>query len=66
MVERFSVGVAGITQELVNSIHEKWIVNEVVKFKFDSPLSANMRRAHQILEVQCSFHMLQLCRETFV
>ncbi|WJX96519.1 hypothetical protein P8452_77715 [Trifolium repens] len=50
MVERFSVGVAGITQELVNSIHEKWIVNEVVKFKFDSPLSANMRRAHQILE----------------
>jgi RNA-binding protein YhbY len=66
MVERFSVGVAGITQELVNSIHEKWIVNEVVKFKFDSPLSANMKRAHQILEVQSSFHMLRLCCETFV
>ncbi|GAU34786.1 hypothetical protein TSUD_205900 [Trifolium subterraneum] len=50
MVERFSVGVAGITQELVDSIHKKWVVNEVVKFKFDSPLSANMKRAHQILE----------------
>jgi len=55
MVERFSVGVAGITQELVDAIHEKWMVDEVVKFKFDSPLSANMKRAHQILEVQCSF-----------
>lgn len=52
MVERFNVGVAGITQELVDSIHEKWLVDEVVKFKFDSPLSANMKRAHQILEVQ--------------
>jgi len=51
MVERFSVGVAGITQELVDAIHEKWMVDEVVKFKFDSPLSANMKRAHQILEV---------------
>ncbi|KEH32512.1 putative RNA-binding, CRM domain-containing protein [Medicago truncatula] len=50
MVERFSVGVAGITQELVDAIHEKWMVDEVVKFKFDSPLSANMKRAHQILE----------------
>ncbi|XP_058756187.1 CRM-domain containing factor CFM3, chloroplastic/mitochondrial [Vicia villosa] len=50
MVERFSVGVAGITQELVDSVHKKWRVDEVVKFKFDSPLSANMTRAHQILE----------------
>lgn len=51
MVDRFSVGVAGITQELVDSVHRKWTVDEVVKFKFDSPLSANMTRAHQILEV---------------
>jgi RNA-binding protein YhbY len=65
MVERFSVGVAGITQELVDSIHEKWIVNEVVKFKFDSPLSANMKRAHQILEVHSFFHMLELCNQTY-
>ncbi|CAI8611049.1 unnamed protein product [Vicia faba] len=50
MVERFSVGVAGITQELVDSVHEKWMVDEVVKFKFESPLSKNMTRAHQILE----------------
>ncbi|RHN41435.1 putative RNA-binding, CRM domain-containing protein [Medicago truncatula] len=50
MVERFGVGVAGITHELVDAIHEKWMVDEVVKFKFDSPLSANMKRANQILE----------------
>ncbi|XP_027330398.1 CRM-domain containing factor CFM3, chloroplastic/mitochondrial isoform X2 [Abrus precatorius] len=50
MMERFEVGVRGITQELVASVHEKWRNSEVVKFKFDTPLSANMKRAHQILE----------------
>lgn len=51
MMERFRVGVTGITQELVASIHEKWRDNEVVKLKFEPPLSANMTKAHQILEV---------------
>ncbi|KAI9112459.1 hypothetical protein K1719_016382 [Acacia pycnantha] len=50
MVERIDVGVAGITQELVDSIHAKWKEDEVVKLKFEGPLAANMRRAHQILE----------------
>ncbi|KAK7291837.1 hypothetical protein RIF29_07296 [Crotalaria pallida] len=50
MMERFQVGVAGISQDLVASIHEKWRRNEVVKLRFDLPLSANMRRAHQLLE----------------
>ncbi|KAK7265379.1 hypothetical protein RJT34_32998 [Clitoria ternatea] len=50
MLERFDVGVHGITQELVASVHRKWRDSEVVKFKFDVPLSANMRRAHQVLE----------------
>ncbi|KAK7388201.1 hypothetical protein VNO78_23010 [Psophocarpus tetragonolobus] len=49
-MERFEVGVKGITQELVDSIHQKWRVSEVVKFKFAIPLSAHMKRAHQILE----------------
>ncbi|KAK7329685.1 hypothetical protein VNO77_23860 [Canavalia gladiata] len=49
-MERFEVGVRGITQELVASVHQKWRNNEVVKFKFDIPLSTNMKRAHQILE----------------
>ncbi|KAF7806731.1 CRM-domain containing factor CFM3, chloroplastic/mitochondrial [Senna tora] len=52
MVERFDVGVAGITQELVDSIHEKWRVDEVVKLKFEGPLAANMRRTHEILETK--------------
>ncbi|XP_057417846.1 CRM-domain containing factor CFM3A, chloroplastic/mitochondrial [Lotus japonicus] len=50
MMERFEVGVTGITQELVASIHQKWRDSEVVKLKFEAPLAANMKRAHQILE----------------
>ncbi|CAL0306979.1 unnamed protein product [Lupinus luteus] len=49
-IDRFQVGVTGISQELVASIHEKWRDNEVVKLKFGSPLSANMRRVHHLLE----------------
>ncbi|XP_059633115.1 CRM-domain containing factor CFM3, chloroplastic/mitochondrial [Cornus florida] len=50
MVERIKVGAAGITQELVDSIHEKWKVDEVVKLKFEGPPAMNMRRTHEILE----------------
>ncbi|KAI4344523.1 hypothetical protein L6164_011740 [Bauhinia variegata] len=50
MMERFRVGVAGVTQELVDSIHEKWKLDEVVKLKFEGPLAANMKRAHEMLE----------------
>ena len=34
MVERIKVGAAGVTQALVDSIHEKWKLDEVVKLKF--------------------------------
>ena len=67
MMERFDVGVKGITQELVASVHQKWRDAEVVKFKFGIPLSAHMKKAHQILEVSlslslhCSFLSLSLC-----
>ncbi|QCD80287.1 RNA-binding [Vigna unguiculata] len=50
MMERFNVGVKGITQELVASVHEKWRDSEVVKFKFGIPLSTHMKKAHQLLE----------------
>lgn len=54
MLERFKVGKAGITQALVDSIHDKWKMDEVVKLKFEEPHSLNMRRTHEILEVsQC-------------
>lgn len=50
MVERFRVGAAGVTQELVDSIHEKWKVDEVVKLKFKGPSAMNMKRIHESLE----------------
>lgn len=56
MMERFNVGVKGVTQELVASVHEKWRESEVVKFKFGIPLSTHMKKAHQLLEVFLSFH----------
>ncbi|KAF8034129.1 hypothetical protein BT93_C0414 [Corymbia citriodora subsp. variegata] len=50
MVERTKVGDAGITQSLVDSIHQKWTVDEVVKLKFEGPQSLNMKRTHEALE----------------
>ncbi|CDP03154.1 unnamed protein product [Coffea canephora] len=50
MVERIKVGAAGVTQALVDSIHEKWKLDEVVKLKFEGPTAMNMRWTHQILE----------------
>ncbi|KAK3210473.1 hypothetical protein Dsin_015179 [Dipteronia sinensis] len=50
MLERIKVGNAGITQALVDSIHEKWKLDEVVKLKFEESHSLNMRRTHEILE----------------
>ncbi|XVF35032.1 hypothetical protein REPUB_Repub18cG0110200 [Reevesia pubescens] len=50
MVERTKVGVARITQALVEHIHERWKSDEVVKLKFEEPLSLNMKRTHDILE----------------
>ncbi|EFH45674.1 hypothetical protein ARALYDRAFT_328739 [Arabidopsis lyrata subsp. lyrata] len=50
MVERVKVGSAGITQVLVQAIHEKWEVDEVVKLKFGEPFSLNMKRTHEVLE----------------
>ncbi|KAI7740347.1 hypothetical protein M8C21_009420, partial [Ambrosia artemisiifolia] len=50
MVERFRVGAAGVTQELVDSIHDKWKTDEVVKMKFKGPSTLNMKRVHESLE----------------
>ncbi|XP_062091039.1 CRM-domain containing factor CFM3, chloroplastic/mitochondrial isoform X2 [Humulus lupulus] len=52
MLERTKVGAAGITQALVDAIHDKWKLDEVVKLKFQEPLSSNMRRTHKILETK--------------
>ncbi|XP_055825029.1 CRM-domain containing factor CFM3, chloroplastic/mitochondrial isoform X2 [Solanum dulcamara] len=50
MVERIKVGSAGVTQQLVDSIQDKWKVDEIVKLRFEGPPSHNMKRAHDILE----------------
>lgn len=50
MYERTKVGAAGITRALVEHIHEKWKMDEVVKLKFEEPLSRDMRRTHDMLE----------------
>lgn len=47
-------------------VHQKWRDSEVAKFKFGIPLSAHMKKAHQILQVSlslslhCSFPSLSL------
>uniref|UniRef100_A0A0D9XCY3 CRM-domain containing factor CFM3, chloroplastic/mitochondrial n=1 Tax=Leersia perrieri TaxID=77586 RepID=A0A0D9XCY3_9ORYZ len=50
MKERMRVGPGGVTQVLVESIHQKWKVEEVVKLRFEGPPSLNMKRTHDILE----------------
>ncbi|KAF3488335.1 hypothetical protein F2Q69_00057665 [Brassica cretica] len=50
MVERVKVGSAGITQALVEAIHDKWEDDEVVKLKFGEPCALNMKRTHETLE----------------
>ncbi|KAG9140953.1 hypothetical protein Leryth_010466, partial [Lithospermum erythrorhizon] len=50
MVERIKVGAAGVTQALVDSIHEKWRHDEIVKLKFEGPPATNMKRTHEFLE----------------
>ncbi|KAA8523255.1 hypothetical protein F0562_009678 [Nyssa sinensis] len=50
MVERIKVSAAGVTQALVDSIHEKWETDEVVKLKFEGPPAMNMKRTHEMLE----------------
>ncbi|XP_057500066.1 CRM-domain containing factor CFM3, chloroplastic/mitochondrial-like [Actinidia eriantha] len=52
MVERIKVRADGVTQALVDSIHEKWKEDEVVKLKFEGPPSINMKRTHEILETR--------------
>ncbi|KAF8688815.1 hypothetical protein HU200_042144 [Digitaria exilis] len=50
MQERIKVGPAGVTQDIVESIHKKWQVYEVLKMRFEGPPSLNMKRTHDLLE----------------
>lgn len=46
------VGGAGVTQQVVESIREKWKSSEVVRLKIEGPPALNMRRVHETLEVR--------------
>ncbi|KAJ1289423.1 hypothetical protein BS78_02G163300 [Paspalum vaginatum] len=50
MKERIKVGPGGVTQDIVERIHMKWKVDEVVKMRFEGPPSLNMKRTHDLLE----------------
>ncbi|XP_073006801.1 CRM-domain containing factor CFM3, chloroplastic/mitochondrial-like [Typha latifolia] len=50
MKERMKVGPAGVTEEIVESIHKKWKEEEVVKLRFEGPPTLNMKKTHEILE----------------
>ncbi|CAJ2636984.1 unnamed protein product [Trifolium pratense] len=48
--ERVNVPKAGLTQEVMEKIHERWRREELVRLKFHEELAKNMRIAHEIVE----------------
>lgn len=56
--ERVSVPKAGLTQEVMEKIHERWRKEELVRLKFHEELAKNMRVAHEIVEVSFFLYLL--------
>ncbi|XXG43572.1 hypothetical protein AAC387_Pa01g3570 [Persea americana] len=50
MKSRMKIGGAGVTKVVVDAIHEKWKLSEVVRLKCEGPPTLNMKRLHEILE----------------
>ncbi|XP_068642993.1 CRM-domain containing factor CFM2, chloroplastic [Aristolochia californica] len=48
--KRLKVGKAGITEGIVNGIHERWRRSELVKIRCEDLCRTNMKRTHEILE----------------
>ncbi|XVF09595.1 hypothetical protein REPUB_Repub07fG0107400 [Reevesia pubescens] len=48
--ERINVPKAGITQAVLEKIHDKWRKEELVRLKFHEFLATDMRTAHEIVE----------------
>ncbi|PIA45212.1 hypothetical protein AQUCO_01700626v1 [Aquilegia coerulea] len=48
--QRVKVGGAGVTQAVLEAIHEKWKTSEVVRLKCEGAPALNMKRIHEILE----------------
>ena len=49
--KKLKVGKAGITEGIVNGIHERWRRYEVVKIECEDLCRMNMKRTHELLEV---------------
>ncbi|GMI70471.1 CRM family member 3A [Hibiscus trionum] len=41
---------SGVTQEVVDTIHDKWKTTEIVRLKIEGAPALNMKRMHEILE----------------
>lgn len=52
MKQKLKVGKAGITEGIVNGIHERWRRSEVVKIFCEDISKLNMKRTHELLEVR--------------
>ncbi|KAF9606875.1 hypothetical protein IFM89_029474 [Coptis chinensis] len=48
--KKLNVGKPGITEGIVNGIHERWRRSEVVKIKCEDLCKMDMKRTHEILE----------------
>ncbi|KAF6137403.1 hypothetical protein GIB67_036440 [Kingdonia uniflora] len=48
--ERISVPKAGVTQMVLEKIHEQWRKSELVRLKFHEDLAHDMRTAHELVE----------------
>ncbi|KAF7819636.1 CRM-domain containing factor CFM2, chloroplastic [Senna tora] len=54
MKQKLKIGKAGITEGIVNGIHERWRGSEVVKIFCEDISRLNMKRTHELLEIQLS------------
>ncbi|KAK1397733.1 CRM-domain containing factor CFM2, chloroplastic [Heracleum sosnowskyi] len=48
--QKLKVGKAGVTEGIVNGIHERWRHTELVKIKCDDICRLNMKRTHDLIE----------------
>lgn len=50
--KKLKIGKAGITEGIVNGIHERWRRIELVKITCEDLCRLNMKRTHELLEVK--------------
>lgn len=52
LTKKIKIGKAGVTEGIVNGIHERWRTTEVVKIFCEDISGMNMKRTHDVLEVR--------------